>query len=95
MAQHHVQLRDNSSGDSFGSGSSDSRGGGGGSPSVSQSAPAWVHFGEALFVLTSDLELEESDQPISCETDKWDSMLDAVRSQSSSFCSSSKAQCAK
>lgn len=44
-----------------------------------------VPAGEALFVLTSDLELDESEVSVSCETDAWEPMLDAVRGQSSRF----------
>lgn len=44
-----------------------------------------IPAGEALFVLTSDLELEASEVGVSCETDAWASMLDAVRMQSARF----------
>jgi|EP00900_Chrysochromulina_parva_P026861 hypothetical protein len=44
-----------------------------------------VPAGEALFVLTSDLELDETEISVSCETDAWEPMLDAVRAQSGRF----------
>ena len=44
-----------------------------------------VAASEALFVLTSDLELDPSEVSISCEVDAWEQMLDAVRGQSSRF----------
>lgn len=40
---------------------------------------------EALFVLTSDLELDPAETSIACEVDQWEVMLDAVRAQSSRF----------
>ena len=46
---------------------------------------ALVPAGEALFVLTSDLEIEEGEVSVSCETDAWEPMLDAVRAQSARF----------
>ena len=44
-----------------------------------------VSASQALFVLTSDLELDGSDTQVSCEVDAWDGMLDAVRRQSARF----------
>ncbi len=39
----------------------------------------------ALFILTSDLELDEADAPISCEVGAFDEMIDTVREQSARF----------
>ena len=44
-----------------------------------------VPASEALFILTSDLELDESEVSVSCERDAWEPMLDAVRQQSTRF----------
>ena len=44
-----------------------------------------VAASDALFVLTSDLELDPSETSVSCEMDQWEPMLDAVRTQSSKF----------
>lgn len=44
-----------------------------------------VAASEALFVLTSDLELDPSETAIACEVDQWEGMLDAVRVQSARF----------
>lgn len=44
-----------------------------------------VAASEALFVLTSDLELGPRETAIACEVDEWEVMLDAVRLQSMRF----------
>lgn len=44
-----------------------------------------VAAAEALFVLTSDLEIEAGETSMSCEVDQWEPMLDAVRAQSARF----------
>ena len=46
---------------------------------------ALVPASEALFILTSDLEIDPLEVSVSCETDEWEPMLDAVRHQSARF----------
>jgi hypothetical protein len=47
--------------------------------------PTLVAANQALFVLTSDLEVDPMETQISCEIDAWEGMLDAVRRQSMRF----------
>lgn len=42
-------------------------------------------FPQALFILTSDLELDSADNQMSCEIDSFEDMLDSVRDQSERF----------
>lgn len=44
-----------------------------------------ISASQALFVLTSDLELDPADPQVSCELEAFDTMLDAVRKQSGRF----------
>ena len=44
-----------------------------------------VAAAEALFVLTSDLEIDPGETAISCEVEQWEPMLETVRAQSARF----------
>ena len=40
---------------------------------------ALVPAGDALFILTSDLEIDPNEESVSCEADSWEVMVDLVR----------------